>query len=131
MATEGKLLGTILVMAIASLHAVASEQPEKPKPGVLFKGAVIPKPPQQGQPWKPPASRLSEKWITAAEELYRHGFADPRLRVSRGEADMRVVALGRQHVGYGPRLGPARGQERETRSATICRDLEWNRLSRR
>jgi hypothetical protein len=73
-----KLFCAIVGLAFAGLSAVAQERSETPKPGVLFTGASLPAPPQQGKPWKPPASRLPEKWISAAEELYRSGFADPR-----------------------------------------------------
>jgi hypothetical protein len=35
-------------------------------------------PPQQGQPWKPLASKLPEKWTSALQEILKYGFADPR-----------------------------------------------------
>ena len=78
MVAKLRLFGVILAVLFGALCAAAFEPSETPKPGVLFEGTSIPKPPRQGEPWKPPASRLPEKWLTATEELYRGGFADPR-----------------------------------------------------
>ena len=62
-----------------AFHPFADKEPPKPpEPGVLFAGSDLPLPPKQGQPWTPPASKLPEKWITACQELFHRGFADPR-----------------------------------------------------
>jgi hypothetical protein len=78
MVAKLKPFGVIIGLLFAAFPAAAFEASESAKPGILFKGTSIPKPPKQGEPWKPLDTRLPEKWITAAEELYRKGFADPR-----------------------------------------------------
>jgi hypothetical protein len=80
------LFGAVVGLAIAGPYVLAAEttdvvdeeRPAAPKPGVLFTGTALPTTPQQGQSWTPPSSKLPKKWISAVEELYRHGFADPR-----------------------------------------------------
>ncbi len=72
------LLGAIMGLAVAGPYVVAKELPEAPKPGVLFTGTVLPTPPKQGQPWSPPASKLSKAWDTAVQEMLKQGIADPR-----------------------------------------------------
>jgi hypothetical protein len=78
--TRALLLGILWfgAMETGSRLLAGDEPSQPPKPGVLFAGRDLPLPPQQGRPWTPPASKLPEKWITAFQELLRHGFADPR-----------------------------------------------------
>ena len=78
MVPKERLLAVVLVLAITSLHAVASEHAREPKPGVLFKGMSFPKPPRQSEPWKPLAGKLPAKFASAVQELLKQGIADPR-----------------------------------------------------
>ena len=78
MCRKTDLFVTILGIAFVGAHAIAEEASKASERSVLFTGADLPTPPQQGKPWKPPASSLPEKWVSAAEELYHCGLADPR-----------------------------------------------------
>ena len=66
-----------LAVALAA-GAATGEEPEKPPPPAPPTGTPLPQPPEQGQLWKPPKTKLPEKWVTAAAELIGCGFADPR-----------------------------------------------------
>jgi hypothetical protein len=72
------LLSTIYLLAFIGVLGAAESRLETPKPGVLFTGTTLPTPPNQGQPWSPPASKLPEKWASAVQEILKHGIADPR-----------------------------------------------------
>ena len=69
--------GTLLLLVLTG-GVAAAEEPKVPKPDPLFSGLVLPDPPQQGQLWTPPASKLSQKWLDGARRLVAHGYANPR-----------------------------------------------------
>jgi len=49
-----------------------------PRRAPLFQGDRLPDPPRQGDPWKPPASRLPRFLVEATATLFDQGVADPR-----------------------------------------------------
>jgi hypothetical protein len=106
------LLGAIVGLAVAGPYVVAEELPESPKPGVLFTGTVLPAPPKQGQPWTPPASKLSKTWDSAVQAMLKHGIADPRgcqyreVELSCGSSAWGEFALVTTHAWLIPQ-GPA------------------------
>ncbi len=77
MIRKRSLFWAILVLVHAGADALTDEPAEEPERGVLFTGATLPAPPAQGKPWKPPADTFSKTWISALEQLFAHGFADP------------------------------------------------------
>jgi len=72
------IIGGVLLAFAAAAPALAREQPGPPKPGVLFTGKEIQRPPQAGKEWKPPETSLPESWISTMRLLLSYGFADPR-----------------------------------------------------
>ncbi|HET6892884.1 MAG TPA: hypothetical protein VFH31_17395 [Pyrinomonadaceae bacterium] len=53
-------------------------QYETKVPATVFNGDTIPSPPAQTAVWKPPATSLPEKFVTATVTLFDQGLADPR-----------------------------------------------------
>jgi hypothetical protein len=78
MVTKARLVCAVVGLALAGPPTVAQQRPGAPKPGVPFTGSSFPAPPQQGQPWQPPAGKLPEKWASAVQELLKEGIVDPR-----------------------------------------------------
>ena len=71
------LIGVCLYF-FAAVPAIARDQPGPPRPGVLFTGTEIPRPPQAGKEWKAPETSLPATWVSAVRLLLSYGFADPR-----------------------------------------------------
>ena len=78
MPTKTRLLCIILALAFVGRLGAAAKRLETPKSGALMMGTTLATPPKQGQPWKPPASKLPENWASAVQEILKHGIADPR-----------------------------------------------------
>ena len=78
MPTKTRLLCIILALAFVGRLGAAAKRLETPKSGALMMGTTLATPPKQGQPWKPPASKLPKNWASAVQEILKHGIADPR-----------------------------------------------------
>jgi hypothetical protein len=58
---------------LAAATTAADDQPAPP-----FRGQGLPTPPAQDRPWTPPQSNLAAPIVSATQELFRAGLADPR-----------------------------------------------------
>jgi hypothetical protein len=113
MKTLGLLLAFVVVAVCFGAEPQWTPAHRAQEPAPLFMGTALPLPPEQGKPWKPPASGLSEKWTSALEELVRHGFADPRgceYRQVKFACGGRLVAAHAWAIPQAP--GEKQGQQR-------------------
>ncbi|MGO9108418.1 MAG: hypothetical protein ACLP9L_04220 [Thermoguttaceae bacterium] len=78
MISKTRLLCAIIGFVCSGSNLAAQEQSVPTKPPLLFTGVSLPTPPAQGHPWQLSPGTSSEKWVSAVEELYQYGFADPR-----------------------------------------------------
>src|SRR6266496_2266041 len=73
---------TLLLGAFFCLESgaqfLAIGQYETKAPVPVFHGDMIPSPPKQRAPWRPPATSLPVKFVTATATLFDQGLADPR-----------------------------------------------------
>jgi hypothetical protein len=67
-----------LIAFLSSVSLVQARIPPVDKPSPLFTGKKIPEPPQQEQPWRAPAGKVSANLVKLNRELFKLGFADPR-----------------------------------------------------
>lgn len=68
----------LLLWSVDAAPKVWGETPSACKPPAYDFDGEWPEPPQTGQPWLPPESRLPQTWVRAIELLLAHGLADPR-----------------------------------------------------
>lgn len=76
---KGSVSGLVPVLALVAVGAsceVRGDSPARPAP--LFKGATIPDPPRQHDPWTPPETSVPRFMTRAAATLFDQGLADPR-----------------------------------------------------
>jgi len=71
------LAGIFLCLGLGS-HSRALGQCELKMPAPVFNADTIPSSPSQTAVWKPPATLLPEKFVTATTTLFDQGLADPR-----------------------------------------------------
>jgi len=65
-------------LALMVLIAVAPIDAQQYRAAPRFEGKAIPEPPNQNQPWTPPATKLPRFLVTATADLFEQGVADPR-----------------------------------------------------
>jgi hypothetical protein len=71
------LAGIFLCLGLGP-HSRALGQCEMKVPAPVFNADTIPSTPNQTAVWKPPATSLPEKFVTATATLFDQGLADPR-----------------------------------------------------
>ena len=69
---------TIAAVAFGLILVVAARSPADLRPTPPFSGPSLPEPPQQKQPWTPPATGLPKFLVAATATLAEQGLADPR-----------------------------------------------------
>ena len=75
--------GSALGAGFGELRDDVELYPDEPPPegfklNMRLAEPSLPAPPEQAAPWKPPATKFSNRFIEAVATLFRQGLADPR-----------------------------------------------------